>query len=177
MAGLDYRDIAAQMQSEGFGEKYSHATVCRDIKYAKEQAHAELKETAVDALTLELMRLEQLHRAWWLPAVGLSPADPEETPDAQTARNFFVNIPNPPTAIQDPNAPPIPIPPKMAKPDPAAARVVLATMGHRLKLMDHFAKLEALGPPSDGAANASQKAIEDMSMEEIDAFIGNLTGG
>jgi len=64
MAGLDYRDIAAQMRTEGFGEKYSLATVSRDIKYAKEQAQTELKETAVDALTLEFMRLEQLHRAW-----------------------------------------------------------------------------------------------------------------
>ena len=150
--GYTFEQIA-KLMSETLGQSYSASMAYRDVTHTLNEAIKKSTETAEQILTLELMRLDELMRAWWSEAVGKPSTNALEI--AQTVDHLRAWLEQ-----------------EDHKKDKDAAAIILRVMERRAKLMGLDKDNVNLYTPQPLAVTTAD--LSNVDEGELDRIIANL---
>lgn len=151
-AGHTFEQIA-RLIGQTLDIRYSVSMAYRDVTHVLNEVIEKSTETAEQILALELMRLDELTRAWWSAAVGKPPTNALEI--AQTVEHLRAWLDQ-----------------EEHKKDKDAAAIILRVMERRAKLMGLDKDNVNLYTPQPLAVTTAD--LSNINEGELDRIIANL---
>jgi len=160
--GYSFRAIAEKLERDpAVGATYSKSQAERDVKRVLDDLQRRTVESAAEARTLDLARLDDLLAAWFAHAVGMSDAEAVE----KLAAGAGGAVTDGERGMAGLGRPAL---------DKAAADVVLKALERRAKMLGLDRQDVALVTPAPLAVAVAAADLSGLGEAELDAVIRNL---